>query len=91
MHPGDLLGIREQTASGVGEKDLFADPVKQRLAQLCFKRLDLRGDAGLRIIQLLGGTRKAASFHHDQKREQVARFHLASPFAKRYHQFFEWI
>ncbi|MNN85253.1 hypothetical protein D3C81_2025190 [compost metagenome] len=65
MHPGDLLGIREQTASGVGEKDLFADPVKQRLAQLCFKRLNLGGNARLRIIQLLGGTRKATGFYYD--------------------------
>ncbi|MNW64135.1 hypothetical protein D3C74_423910 [compost metagenome] len=75
MHPGDFLGVGEQTASGVGKNDLFADAVKQRLVQLCFKRLNLRSNAGLRIIQLLRGAGEASRLHYFKKGEQMSGLH----------------
>jgi hypothetical protein len=51
--------------------DGVVDPFEKKTAQLILQLLDLEGDGGLGVAQLLGGFRKTAQFRHVDKGEKI--------------------
>ena len=68
----NLMGIGNQLATALGERDGMVNALEKETFQLVLELLDLKGDRRLRITELLGRARKATKLGNVNKRDKVS-------------------
>lgn len=67
---------RQQPAAGLGQLDALANSLKQLGVQLRLQLLDLHGDCGLGIAQLLGRFGEILQLRNPHKGYDISDFHI---------------
>ena len=72
----DVVGIGKELLSLSGERDMFADSVKQFCVQVFFQKTDLHGDCRLGISKIFRCFGKTLELDHFDKCNKLTNFHL---------------
>ena len=75
QHVENLVGARQQGASGLGQADLATEAIEQAHAQLLLQAGDTLAHGRLGQVQALAGFGKAAGFGNGDKGVEVGEIH----------------
>ena len=71
----DLMRVGNQLVPALGQRNGVVDALKKQAAQFILQLLDLKGNGGLRITELVCGFRKASQLRNVYKCNEISQFH----------------